>query len=145
MSKAHFMLDNSVKHLKTCFARGAAKTNTDCGLKEYDDDFLVIEKAWKEGAILITTDVKVVAKCRKFQKDHNTCLYGLLLLPDGKVPQERVLNDLRARRKTLRHPHYKNHVTWEHVRTANLFVNARVPSNPTLQELCDCKWEEDDQ
>jgi hypothetical protein len=140
MAKAHFILDNNVKHLKQSFPKGTAKTSVEYGLQPNADDLEVIEVAWKKKTVLVTTDVAFEAKCGKFQWQRNACMYGLLLLPDGKEHQERILEDIRKGRKVFRHRHYQRSVTWNDIREDNMSVNARVPGHPEVKELCDCEW-----
>jgi len=142
MSKSRFVLDNSVKHLKGLFPQGSAKTITECGLKEGADDIAVIDLCYKRDAMLVTTDLGIQQKCRQYQATKNDCLSGLLILPDGAEQQKRVLKDIQTGRKAFHHSHYKAKVSWLQLRHANLVINTRVPGQPSVQELCDCKWED---
>lgn len=144
MARVMFILDNSVKHLKQSFSEGASKTTVDCGLQPHAPDEDVIDLAFRERAILVTADAKFEGKCRKFQSKRNRCLRGLLLLPDGREQQERVLLDIRQGRRIMCHAHFKISPTWEDIRKENLFVNARISGQLQLKDLCACEWEDDE-
>jgi hypothetical protein len=137
-----FILDNNVKHLKTLLPRGQAKTTVECGLRPEADDIAVIGLAYERKAILVTSDVGIVKKSKRFQSQRSVCLFGLLILPDGLEQQLRLLNDIRSRRKVFRHQQFERTVTWNNIREENLFVNARMAGQPGLQDLCDCDWED---
>jgi hypothetical protein len=76
-----------------------------------------------------------------YQKAHNDCCWGLLLLPDGELKQIDVLTRLRAGKLKLKHPR-EEIFRFEHVRLDNLLVNLRA-NPPEIGELCDCEWIED--
>jgi len=145
-----FILDNSLSDsLKPYFPSLSAKKTVEYGLKSNaKDNPEVVALAFRQKAILVTTDIKMVEHCKAYQRSLSRklarkCVFGLLLLPDGDESQKRVLGDIKSGKRNLRHKQYKGHVTWEYVRTDNLVVNART-QDLQIQELCDCEWEGDE-
>jgi hypothetical protein len=148
MSK--FILDNCLSDsLKPYFPSGSVKRTIEYGLKSNaEDNPEVVALAFRQKAILVTKDIKMIEHCKAYQKTlsrklDRKCVFGLLLLPDGEESQKRVLGDIKSGRRKLHHKQYKGQVAWEYVRTDNLVVNARTP-DLQIQELCDCKWEGDE-
>jgi len=146
MSKRHyfFLLDNSVKDLRPYFRECVTETTIDHGLAPHADDMEVIDLGWLRRAIIVTTDLKYPEKCKTYERQKNSCLAGLLLLPDGIEFQKRILEELRTgKRKMLYFTRYKKPLTWVDVNQDNLTIKAHRDSNPDISELCDCPWDDD--
>lgn len=145
MSKRHyfFLLDNSVKDLRPYFREGVTETTIDHELAPHADDLEVIDLAWYRSAIIVTTDLRFPEKCLLYQRQKNSCLYGLLLLPSGLEIQKRVLEELRSGKRKMIHSRYDKTVTWADVNHDNLLVRTYRESNPDVSELCSCPWDED--
>jgi hypothetical protein len=137
------VLDNcmSVK-LGTYFGGARLVTSVDCGLSSRADDMDVIAQASERRALLVTSDQGLLAKCKQYQAQRRTCLWGLLILPAGIETQRKILEDLRMHRRKLLHPKIDRPVTWKDAREDNLAVVARLQGNPEVTDLCDCMWEE---
>jgi hypothetical protein len=145
MSKRHyfFLLDNSVKHLRPFFPDGVTETTIDHRLAPHADDMDVIDLGRLRRAIIVTTDLKFPEKCQVYQRQKNTCLSGLLMLPDGVEAQKRVLGDLRSGKRKMQHPRYERPLTWADVNLDNLTVKLHRSGEPNISELCDCPWDEE--
>jgi hypothetical protein len=78
---------------------------------------------------------------RRYQREHNDCCWGLLLLPDGQIKQIETLKRLKDGKIKLIHPVGDDfHV--DNARHENLCINLRSDP-PKVTELCDCEWDED--
>lgn len=145
MSKRHhfFLLDHMVLALKPEFREGITETILDGGLKPDADDMEVIDLAWRRHAILVSVDGKIIQKCKVYQDKSRSCMYGLLVLPDGLEVQKRLLGDLRQGTKQMRHARYDNPLTWADVHDDNLLVRVHKGGDPDVEELCNCPWEEE--
>ena len=145
LSKRHhfFLLDHAVLALKPEFREGITETILDGGLKPDADDMEVIELAAKRHAILVTTDIRILPKYKSYQDRSKDCLYGLLLLPDGIEIQRKLLGDLRQGTKQMRHVRYDYPLTWADVHHDNLLVKVHKSGDPSVEELCNCPWDED--
>lgn len=145
MSKRHyfFLLDHMVVGLKPDFRESVTETTLECGLKPHADDMEVIDLALRRHAILVTVDVKIIQKCKDYQdRSARDCLYGLLMLPDGILIQRRILEELRAGTKQMRHSRYDRPLTWADVHDDNLLVKAHKSGDPDVEELCKCAWDD---
>ena len=138
-----FLLDHAVLALKPEFRQGITETILDEGLKPDADDMEVIDLAAIRHAILVTADIRILPKCKRYQDLSKDCLYGLLLLPDGIEVQRRLLRDLRPGTKQIRHVRYGYPLTWADVHHDNLLVKVRKSGDPSVEELCNCPWDQD--
>jgi hypothetical protein len=139
--KAHFLLDNNVPHLKNRFPKGRAKTTVDLGLAPEDPDYKVINLAQEKARILVTADQGIVTQAKKYQyrKKHGFgCLRGLLVLPNDKAVQQRVLKELLRQERPFKHPKFPNGVKWDNVQEMNLLVRATATGETTVEYLCSC-------
>ena len=137
-----FILDADLSPaLKGCLPRGA-RTTVEHGLRaNAPDNPEVIDLCQREHAILVTADKGYVRHFKDYQRAHNDCCWGLLLLPDGELKQIDLLQRLRAGKLRLKHP--KDEVfRFEDVRNDNLLVNLSA-NPPRVAELCDCVWQDD--
>jgi predicted nuclease of predicted toxin-antitoxin system len=134
-----FILDKNLgEGLKNYLPRGA-RTTVECGLPPHaPDDPDVVDLCQRERAILVTADIEFPKHFRKYQKAHNDCCWGLLLLPAEEQKQINVLKRLAAGKLILKHP--KDDIfRFEDVRMDNLLVNLRADP-PVIAELCSCEW-----
>ena len=92
----------------------------------------------RENAILITADVEFWKHFQNYQRTHNRCCWGLVLLPGEEQKQVDVLKRVKAGKLALKHPTMRI-FSFEDVRHDNLFVNLRA-NPPEVRELCDCEW-----
>jgi hypothetical protein len=138
-----FLLDHMVLSLRPEFREGVTETILDLGLKHDADDMEVIDLAWRRHAILVSVDGKIIQKCKTCQDRSRSCLYGLLMLPDGGEIQKRLLGDLRQGTRQMRHARYDKPLTWADVHDDNLLVRVHKGGDPDIEELSNCAWEEE--
>lgn len=136
-----FILDADLSSNLKHYLQMGARTTVEYGLRHNaPDNPDVINLCQREHAILITADTGFLQHFRDYQKAHNDCCWGLLLLPDCELRQIDVLSRLRAGKLRLKHP--KDDVLrFEDVRNDNLLVNLRA-NPPEIGELCMCEWDE---
>jgi hypothetical protein len=139
-----FLIDaDTSASLKDLLPGKNARKTTDFGLSIRADDLDVINLAFKQRSILVSSDVRFVQKCGHFQTKYGCCLWGLLLLPNGIEYQRRILSDLMKGRKVLRFREIRHPLTWASIRDLNFLVRAGMQGHPHVTELCDCKaWED---
>jgi hypothetical protein len=133
------------RHRLYLLATGSAavQTTVQGGLSKDADDMAVIDLAYRQRGILVTTDHGIVNKCRQYQLRGGSCLFGLLVLPDGVENQRRILQDLKKGKKRLRFSKLERTLTWSIVRDFNFLVRAQSAGHPHVLELCDCRvWDE---
>jgi hypothetical protein len=137
------VLDNCMSlELAAYFGGARLVTSVECGLSSRADDMDVIEQASQRRALLVSSDRGLLEKCRQYQAQRRTCLWGLLILPVGIESQRRILQDLKLNRRKIAHPKIDRPVTWKDVREDNLAVVARIEGNPLVTDLCECEWGE---
>jgi hypothetical protein len=78
---------------------------------------------------------------KKYQRSHNDCCWGLMLLPADETKQIEILQRLKQGKIKLTHPHIPD-FHFDYARHDNLFINLRADP-PTVSDLCDCEWDED--
>ena len=138
--KRLFIIDHDLgDSIREYLPAGEVKRTTEYGLPSSAKDPSVVDLCTREEAILVTADAEFPVHFAKYQKAHNTCCWGLLLLPDGELNQIRVLQRFRDGKLQLSHPKLEK-FTFEEARHSNLFVNLRA-NPPQVGELCDCEWE----
>lgn len=137
--KHPFIIDNDLSpHIREYLPRGA-RTTVELGLPSHaPDNPDVIELCQRESAILVTADTKFPKHFKDYQRAHNDCCWGLLLLPDGEQKQIDVLTRLKEGKLKLQYPKLQA-FSFELARQDNLFVNLRA-NPPQIGELCDCEW-----
>ncbi|MGA3332706.1 MAG: DUF5615 family PIN-like protein [Terracidiphilus sp.] len=139
--KQPFIIDNDLSPRLRQYLPRNARTTAECGLRPHaPDNPNVIDLCQRKNAILVTADAGFLKHIKNYQRSHNDCCWGLLLLPDGELNQIDVLSRLKEGKIKLAHPKLET-FSFELVRHDNLIVNLRS-NPPEIRELCDCKWEE---
>jgi hypothetical protein len=137
--KQPFILDNDLGECIKEYLPREARRTVEFGLPPHAaDNPDVLDLCQREEAILVTADVEFPRHFRKYQKAHNYCCWGLILLPAEEPKQIDVLKRAKAGKLNLKHP--KEEIfRFEDVRMDNLLVNLRA-NPPYVAELCDCEW-----
>jgi hypothetical protein len=137
--KQPFIIDNDLGPGIREYLPRDARTTVECGLPPHaPDDPDVIDLCQREEAILVTADLEFPKHFKKYQKAHNDCCWGLILLPGEEQKQIDVLKRLKAGKLNLKHPRDEI-FRFEDVRWDNLLVNLRA-NPPAIVELCNCEW-----
>lgn len=137
-----FIIDANLNSILKSYLPLGARTTTEYGLRQSaPDNPDIIYLCQRERAILVTADARILQHFRDYQRAHNSCCWGLLLLPDGELHQIDILRRLRAGKLKLKHPR-DDVFRFEDVRNDNLLVNLRTHP-PEIGELCNCEWQED--
>jgi len=140
--KQPFIIDHNIDADLKPYLPADARTTVECGLRPNAPDYPdVVALCQRENAILVTADAEFPQHFRKYQKEHNDCCWGLVLLPSEELKQIDVLKRIKAGKVKLKHP-VDDDFHFENARMDNLFVNLRA-NPPTISELCDCKWHYD--
>jgi hypothetical protein len=134
------LLDEGIKHLKPLFPRKRALTTGDAGLPSNASDARIVRLAWDRQYIIATANGDdFVREINRFQRQmmERNCrdLWGLLVVPDGAISQERVLRKLTDRlifggRK----------ITWNDVMNMNLYVRATKAGAPEIRRFRRCLY-----
>jgi hypothetical protein len=137
--KQPFIIDNDLSPSIKDFLPRGARTTVECGLPPHAPDYPdVVDLCQQEEAILVTADTEFPQHFKRYQKEHNDCCWGLLLLPGDGQKQIDVLQHIKNGKLMLKHP--KDEIfRFEDVRWDNLLVNLRA-SPPEIAELCACEW-----
>jgi len=92
--------------------------------------------------MLVTADMGFTQHVKRYQREHNECCCGLMLLPDNRGKQIVILKRLKEGKIRLKHPKGDD-FKFDFARHQNLCVNLRAEP-PQVTELCDCEWDEDE-
>jgi hypothetical protein len=141
--KQPFIIDENLSIAIKPYLLAGSKTTVECGLKSGTQDYpFVVDLCQREKAMLVTADIEFPRHIKKHQLARNKCLWGLLLLPGEEIKQINVLKRLKEGKIKLTHPHIPD-FKFDYARHDNMFVNLRADP-PTVSELCDCEWDDED-
>lgn len=141
--KQAFILDEDLSDALKPHLPAASRTTVECGLRKGTKDYpFVLDLCQKEQAMLVTADTEFPNHIKRYQREHNVCCWGLLLLPDKESKQIDVLKRLKEHKIKLKHPKSPA-FHFDLARHQNLFANLRADP-PQVTELCDCEWKNDD-
>jgi hypothetical protein len=140
--KRPFIIDADLSSDLKKYLPADARSTVECGLRLNAPDYPdVVNLCQHEEAILVTADTQFSDHLRRYQREHNECCWGLVLLPSEEIKQIEVLKRIAAGKLKIKDPLDKV-FHWENARHDNLFVNLRA-NPPQVTELCDCEWQED--
>jgi len=139
MSKRkHFIIDQNISPELKKFLAAGTRTTTECGLPPQAPDPDALELCQQEHATLITADFGLPKHLDKYQKSHNTCGYGLFIVPIEQHRQIDLFKRMRTGKPKLKQP--RDPVfRFEDAGDDNLLVDLRA-DQPKVVELCSCKW-----
>jgi predicted nuclease of predicted toxin-antitoxin system len=134
-----FIIDNDLGVNLKPYLPAEARTTVELGLRPNAPDYHdVVDLCQRENAILVTADTDFPEDFKRYQREHNECCWGLVLLPSEELRQIDVLKRVKAGKLKLKHP-IDDVFYFENARADNLFVNLRS-NPPEISELCDCEW-----
>jgi predicted nuclease of predicted toxin-antitoxin system len=140
--KQPFIIDNDLSAELKPYLPSDARTTVECGLRPNAPDYPdVVDLCQREEAMLVTADKEFPDHLRRYQREHNDCCWGLILLPSDELKQIEILKRVKAGKLKLKHP-VDRVFQFEDARHENLFVNLRA-NPPEVTELCTCEWDED--
>ena len=140
--KQPFIIDENLSSRLKDYLPREARTTVEWGLPPHaPDNPDVLDLCQRENAILVTADKGFLKHIKDYQRTHNDCCWGLLLLPDGELNQIDVLSRLKEGKIKLSYPKLRE-FSFKLVRHDNLIVNLRT-NPPEVRELCDCEWKGD--
>ncbi|MGA3318725.1 MAG: DUF5615 family PIN-like protein [Candidatus Korobacteraceae bacterium] len=140
--KQPFIIDNDLSPKLKEYLPSDARTTVECGLPPHAPDYPdVVDLCQREEAMLITADTEFPDHLRRYQRAHNDCCWGLVLLPSEELKQIEILKRIKAGKMKLKHP-IDRVFQFENARWENLFINLRA-NPPEVTELCTCEWDED--
>lgn len=139
--KQPFIIDNDLSAVLRAYLPSDARTTLECGLRPNAPDYPdVVDLCQRDQAMLVTADTEFPNHMRRYQREHNTCCWGLVLLPSEELKQIEVLRRIRDGKLKIKHP-ISRVFQFEDARHENLFVNLRS-NPPEVTELCTCEWDE---
>lgn len=139
--KQPFILDEDLGDAPKRYLPADARTTVECGLRRGAKDYpFLLDLCQREEAMLVTADTEFPKHIARYQREHNDCCWGLLLLPGEEAKQIDVLRRLKEGRIKLKHPRDPD-LKFDYARHDNLFINLRADP-PEVRELCECRWEE---
>jgi hypothetical protein len=141
--KQPFIIDENLSAKLKAHLPADAKTTVECGVRKGTPDYpFVLDLCQREEAMLVTADVEFPRHIKRYQREHNDCCWGLMLLPAEELKQIDVLKRLKEGKIKLKHPK-DDDFKFDYARHENLFINLRAEP-PTVTELCDCDWNDDE-
>ncbi|HEY1210199.1 MAG TPA: hypothetical protein VGE85_12575 [Terracidiphilus sp.] len=141
--KQPFIIDHDLSAILKEFLPSDARTTVECGLRPNAPDYPdVVNLCQQEEAMLVTADTKFSNYLRRYQRERNTCCWGLVLLPADELSQIEILKRIKAGKLKIKHP-VARVFQFEDARHENLFINLRA-NPPEVTELCTCEWEDNE-
>jgi len=141
--KQPFVIDHDLSQKLKEFLPSDARTTVECGLPPHAPDYPdVVDLCQTESAMLVTADTEFPDHLKRYQREHNTCCWGLVLLPSDELKQIEILKRIKAGKLKIKHP-LSQVFHFEDARHENLFVNLRA-NPPEVTELCSCEWDDED-
>ncbi len=138
-----FIIDNDLGPAIKEYLPADSRTTVECGMRPNTPDYpFLLDLCQREEAMFVTADTEFPAHVKRYQREHNDCCWGLLLLPSEELKQIDVLKRLRDGKIKLKHPK-DDDFKFDYARHENLFINLRADP-PEVRELCACKWDEED-
>jgi hypothetical protein len=136
-----FLLDEDVKTLVPLFPKRRVKTLARVDLPPAASDDAVVLKAWNRQFTIVTGNGrdfrKAIADFQQRGASHCSCLFGLVVLPNGEEVQKQLLFDFKALQTRLR---FKGKpITWKDVRRENYEVRLMKTGQARVTELPRCK------
>jgi hypothetical protein len=140
--KQPFIIDNDLGANLKPYLPADARTTLECGLRPNAPDYPdVVDLCQRESALLVTADVEFPQHFKRYQREHNSCCRGLVLLPSDELKQIDLLKRIKAGKLKLKDP-VGNAFHFEYARADNLLVNLRA-NPPEISDLCDCERYDD--
>lgn len=140
--KQPFILDEDLGPAIKTHLPADSRTTIECGLKRGTPDYpFILDLCQRKAAMLITADAEFPKHIKRYQKEHNECCRGLMLLPGDEAKQIDVLRRLKEGNIKLKHPKIPD-FRFDYARHDNLFVNLRAEP-PQVTDLCDCEWQDE--
>jgi len=141
--KQPFIIDNDLSATLKEYLPSDARTTRECGLRPSAPDYPdVVDLCQQNEAMLVTADTEFPDHLKRYQREHNTCCWGLVLLPSDEIKQIDVLKRIKNRKLKIKHP-IARVFQFEDARHENLFINLRA-NPPEVTELCTCEWEDNE-
>ena len=138
--KQTFIIDHNLSFALKSHLPGESRTIVECGLRPNAPDYPdVVDLCQRRGAMLVTADTEFTAHLKRYQREHNDCCWGLLLLPSDVLKQINMLKDYRSGRLIIPYPLKGVEFRFDKAQQSNLCVNLRA-NPPETSELCDCAW-----
>lgn len=138
-----FIIDKNLSPRLKDYLPGDGKTTIECGLPQHAlDNPDILDLCQRENAMLVTADEGFITKhIRAYQRSHNDCCWGVLLLPNDIIKQINLLQRLKEGKIKLSYPKLPR-FTFDLARHDNLLVDLRT-NPPAVRELCGCPWYSD--
>jgi len=141
--KLPFIMDNDLSPELKQYLPSDARTTVECGLRPNAPDYPdVVDLCQQEEAMLVTSDREFPDHLRRYQREHNACCWGLVLLPSEELKQIEILKRIKGGKLKIKHP-VDRIFQFENARHENLFINLRA-NPPEVTELCTCEWDNED-
>ena len=138
--KQPFIIDENLGSALKPYLPADSRTTVECGMRKGTPDYpFVLDLCQREEAMLVTADIEFPRHIKRYQRAHNECCWGLMLLPAEELKQIDVLKRLKEGKIELKHPKYDD-LKFDYARHDNLFVNLRADP-PQVSDLCDCEWD----
>ncbi len=124
-NKQQFIIDNDLGPALKDYLPGKSRRAVECGLRPNAPDYPdVVRLCQRSEAMLVTADTEFPKHFARYQREHNVCCRGIVLLPSEELKQIKILAHYRGFR-------------FDKARQANLCLNLRA-NPPEAYDLCDC-------
>jgi hypothetical protein len=107
--KQPFIIDEDLSAALKPYLPADARTTDECGIRKGAPDYPnVLDLCQREKAMLVTADVEFPRHIKPYQREHNECCWGLMLLSGEELKQIDILKRLKEGKIKLKHPKDKN-------------------------------------
>ncbi len=77
-----FIIDNDLGPAIKEYLPADSRTIVECGMRPHTPDYpFLLDLCQREEAMFVTADTEFPAHIKRYQREHNDCCWGLLLLP----------------------------------------------------------------
>jgi hypothetical protein len=139
--KVPFILDIHIGPEARAALPRPGKSTVEYGLPRHaPDNPEILDLCQREEGMLVTADVGFREHVKAWQKAHNDCAWGMILLPSEDLKAAAVLKSWQDGKVKLYHPRDGDELHYDLARGSNLLIDFRVDP-PKVTELCDCPWD----
>jgi hypothetical protein len=124
--KHPFIIDENLSAAIKSYLPAGSRTTVECGMRKGTPDLpFVLDLCQREEAMLVTAVIEFPSHIKKYQRSHNDCCWGSMLLPADETKQIEILQRLKQGKIKLTHPHIPD-FHFDYARHDNLFINLRA-------------------
>ena len=92
-----FIIDENLGAAIKAYLPAGSRTTVECGMRKGTPDLpFVLDLCQREEAMLVTADIEFPRHIKKYQRSHNDCCWGLMLLPADEAKANRCAAEAKT-------------------------------------------------